>query len=75
MLRRLLILPIRFYQLAISPWMAPACRYTPSCSEYTKVAIERHGLAGLWMGIKRILRCHPYAEGGYDPVPCSHDHS
>ena len=70
MLRKLLIMPIRFYQYAISPFMAPHCRYYPTCSEYTVQAISQHGaLRGSWMGLRRILRCHPWAEGGYDPVP------
>jgi uncharacterized protein len=70
MIRSLVIWPIRFYQYAISPFMAPHCRYHPTCSEYAATAVNRHGVPrGLWMGIKRIARCHPWAEGGYDPVP------
>lgn len=70
MIRKILLAPIRFYQYAISPFMAPHCRYYPTCSEYTAQAITRFGaLRGVWMGTRRILRCHPWAEGGYDPVP------
>ena len=78
MIRTLLILPIRFYQRFISPMLPPSCRYTPTCSQYTIEAIRLYGLRGLWMGLLRIGRCHPYAPGGYDPVPlpdhgCGHD--
>jgi putative membrane protein insertion efficiency factor len=61
---------IRGYQLAISPLLGPRCRFYPSCSCYTHTAIERFGvLRGVWLGAKRLLRCHPFDEGGYDPVP------
>ena len=61
---------VRFYQQAISPMFPPSCRYQPSCSEYTKIAIQKYGLArGSWMGLKRVLRCHPFHPGGHDPVP------
>lgn len=65
-----LIKIVRFYQLLISPFLGQNCRYTPSCSAYTIEAMENHGpLKGIWMGIKRVGRCHPFHEGGYDPVP------
>jgi putative membrane protein insertion efficiency factor len=61
---------IRGYQLAISPWLGRNCRFYPSCSQYTLEAIERHGaLKGLWLGLRRVLRCHPFHPGGHDPVP------
>lgn len=69
-LTRLLILPIRFYQLCISPLTPPSCRYTPTCSEYCLLAIRKHGPGkGLWLCVKRISRCHPWGGHGYDPVP------
>ncbi|HJD44494.1 MAG TPA: membrane protein insertion efficiency factor YidD [Candidatus Paenalcaligenes intestinipullorum] len=75
MIKRLLIAPIRFYQLAISPWLGKSCRYTPTCSAYTIQAIEQHGgLKGLWLGIKRIARCHPWGGSGQDPVPPNRKH-
>ncbi|MBO5779694.1 MAG: membrane protein insertion efficiency factor YidD [Muribaculaceae bacterium] len=67
---RILILPIRFYQLCISPLLPPACRYTPTCSQYAIEALRKHGpFRGSWMALKRILRCHPWGSSGYDPVP------
>lgn len=61
---------VRFYQQALSPLFPPSCRYQPSCSEYTRIAIQRYGLVrGSWMGLKRVLRCHPFHPGGHDPVP------
>jgi putative membrane protein insertion efficiency factor len=61
---------IRGYQLAISPLLGPRCRFYPSCSQYGIEAIETHGsLRGVWLTMKRISRCHPWHEGGFDPVP------
>ena len=61
---------IRGYQLLISPLLPATCRYAPTCSNYALVAVERFGpLRGGWMAIKRIVRCNPWHEGGYDPVP------
>jgi putative membrane protein insertion efficiency factor len=61
---------IRGYQLAISPFLGPRCRFYPSCSHYAIEAIETHGaLRGCWLTMKRISRCHPWHEGGFDPVP------
>lgn len=60
---------LRAYKWAISPLFPPACRYVPTCSEYAMEAVERYGaLRGGWMAIVRLLRCHPFARGGYDPV-------
>jgi putative membrane protein insertion efficiency factor len=68
--RRLAIGAIRAYQRLLSPFLGPSCRYLPTCSEYAATAIARHGVwRGSWLGLKRILRCHPWAAGGYDPVP------
>ena len=70
MLKKLALLLVRFYQIAIRPLLPNACRYTPSFSEYATEAINKYGaLKGVWMGLKRILRCHPWGGHGYDPVP------
>ena len=63
---------LRGYKLIVSPLLGPRCRFYPSCSAYTVEAIELHGaLRGSWLGVRRIGRCHPFHEGGYDPVPGS----
>jgi uncharacterized protein len=70
MIRSLLLLLIRFYQLFISPLIGPCCRYYPTCSAYTYEAIRLYGpVKGLILGAKRLARCHPFHSGGYDPVP------
>ena len=69
-LKTLLILPVRFYQLAISPILPSRCRYTPTCSQYMIEAIQVWGpFKGLYLGIKRIGSCHPWGGHGHDPVP------
>ncbi len=70
MIKQFFILIIRFYQVAISPLIGSRCRYLPTCSAYTLEAIQEWGAAkGLWLGLKRISRCHPFGGHGYDPVP------
>jgi len=81
-LRKIIIAPfvllVRFYQGAISPFLPSACRYTPTCSQYTIEALQTHGLIkGGWLSIKRIASCNPWGGRGYDPVPerkCRHNH-
>lgn len=74
MARRLLMLLVRFYQVAISPLTPASCRYVPTCSAYALEALERHGaLRGGWMTVRRLLRCHPWGAHGYDPVPPAPD--
>lgn len=61
---------IRAYQYLLSPWLGNNCRFVPSCSEYAHLAIARHGaLKGSWYAARRIARCHPWCDGGFDPVP------
>ena len=70
LLTRLLIAPIRFYRQHVSPLPPPACRFTPPCSQYAIEALQKHGpLKGLWLALRRLLRCHPWGGSGYDPVP------
>lgn len=69
MLKSFFLMMIKFYRNFISPLKAPCCRYYPTCSEYAMIAVEKYGaVKGGWMAIKRICRCHPFHEGGYDPV-------
>ena len=75
-MRSFFIFLIRCYQKGISHLLGPRCRYYPTCSQYTVEAIQTHGaIKGCWLGAKRILRCHPGCEGGYDPVPTAKKHS
>ncbi|MBR2367861.1 MAG: membrane protein insertion efficiency factor YidD [Alistipes sp.] len=72
--KRTLALPlialVRIYQLAISPLKPPSCRFTPTCSQYAIEALRKHGaIKGLYLTIRRLLRCHPWGGSGYDPVP------
>ena len=69
-MRRIMILVLRAYQLTISPWFGPCCRFHPSCSAYAIAALERHGAwRGLILATQRLLKCHPFHAGGPDPVP------
>ena len=69
-MKRVLLAALRFYKAQISPALTPACRYTPTCSEYAIEAVDRHGAwRGTVMAIRRVISCNPFARGGYDPVP------
>ncbi len=69
-MKKILIIFIKIYQKAISPLTPPSCRFYPTCSHYGLEALEKHGaLRGSWLAIRRILKCHPFHEGGFDPVP------
>lgn len=69
-LQNIVLLPVYFYQKAISPMFPPSCRFVPTCSQYMIEAVKKHGiLKGGWLGIKRILRCNPWGGKGFDPVP------
>jgi uncharacterized protein len=68
-MQRVLIAVLRGYKLFLSPLLPSACRFYPTCSEYMMEAIARHGtVQGFWMGLRRVVRCHPFHEGGFDPV-------
>jgi putative membrane protein insertion efficiency factor len=68
-MRKLIVAILRLYKWALSPLLPSACRYYPSCSEYMRQAVEKYGpVRGVWMGIKRVARCHPFHQGGLDPV-------
>ena len=70
MLKRGLVAVLRFYKAGISPLLPPSCRYEPTCSEYARIAIERHGAGrGSWLALRRLARCHPFGGSGVDPVP------
>jgi putative membrane protein insertion efficiency factor len=69
-MQTVLIVLLRGYKLFVSPFLPSACRYYPTCSEYMSEAVAKHGVVrGVWMGLKRLGRCHPFHQGGYDPVP------
>src|SRR5215510_12322802 len=69
-MRKLIVAILRLYKVVLSPLLPSACRYYPSCSEYMRQAVEKYGVArGLWMGARRLLRCHPFHAAGVDPVP------
>ena len=69
-MKRILMAMVRFYRSAISPCRPPCCRFTPTCSQYALEALDKYGaLKGSWLALRRILRCHPFHKGGYDPVP------
>lgn len=70
MIKKMLLLLIRSYQIFLSPLKLPCCRHYPTCSEYARLAIEKYGAGrGSWLTLRRLLRCHPFHDGGYDPVP------
>jgi uncharacterized protein len=70
LVKRFLLLLIRGYRQLLSPLLPPSCRFQPTCSAYALEAVTQHGVAlGSWLAVKRILRCHPWNSGGYDPVP------
>ncbi|OJW71231.1 MAG: membrane protein insertion efficiency factor YidD [Candidatus Amoebophilus sp. 36-38] len=70
LLNKIFTLPILLYQAILAPYIAPSCRFQPTCSAYAKEAILKYGIIkGIWLGTKRLLRCHPYGKSGYDPVP------
>ncbi|MDR2671243.1 MAG: membrane protein insertion efficiency factor YidD [Oscillospiraceae bacterium] len=69
-MKRVLLALIRFYRRSISPLRPPTCRFVPTCSEYALEAVTRYGAArGAWLALRRVLKCHPFHAGGYDPVP------
>ena len=67
---RAIVLILRAYKRYVSPWLPPACRFEPTCSQYMAEAVERFGPAqGVFLGMRRLIRCHPFCAGGFDPVP------
>lgn len=72
LLQQFVVALLRGYQLLLSPLLPPCCRFSPTCSEYTRQAVTRFGVVrGLWLGLKRLAKCHPFHAGGYDPVPAA----
>ena len=68
-MRKLIVAFLRLYKWALSPLLPSACRYHPTCSDYMRQAVEKYGpVRGVWMGVKRVARCHPFHQGGLDPV-------
>lgn len=73
-MKKIMLVMIKFYRYAISPLFPPTCRFYPTCSSYSYQAIQEYGaLKGGWLSIKRIVKCHPFNPGGYDPVPHQHN--
>jgi len=69
-MKSVLIALVRAYRFALSPWWGRQCRFTPTCSEYAEEAIREHGsLKGAWLAMRRVSKCHPWHQGGFDPVP------
>jgi len=69
-MKPVLLAALRMYRLVLSPWIGNQCRFAPTCSQYAIEAIERHGaVRGSWLALRRVLRCHPWNSGGWDPVP------
>jgi putative membrane protein insertion efficiency factor len=69
-MKRILVFLITLYQRIVSPFLPPSCRFYPTCSQYAREALEKHGvLKGIFLSIRRLLKCHPFHAGGYDPVP------
>ena len=69
-MKYVLIFLIAMYQKLLSPWLPPTCRFTPTCSQYAKEALKKYGVfQGIFLALKRLLKCHPFHAGGYDPVP------
>lgn len=72
-MQAVIIFLLRAYKLCLSPLLPSACRFRPTCSEYMLEAVRQYGaMRGVWLGLRRLARCHPFHPGGYDPVVCSH---
>lgn len=68
-MQKLVVYLLCLYKSLVSPWLPSACRFYPTCSEYMREAVLKYGASrGVWLGLKRLLRCHPFQEGGFDPV-------